>query len=128
MPASRSLAMCLHHSLAAERATRAGPRAFVLHTDLMADWRKQLARLESELAVPPLSRISGGGDRAADALGELVSPELVSARNNPSLPVGVQEPLCVPVRERIFTARIYVYVFIYTCLYTSILYYIYIYI
>jgi hypothetical protein len=78
LSSSLSHAMWLYHSLAAERATRAGPRAFVLHADLMADWRKQLARLEAELAVPILARVGGVGDGAADPRDAVVSPELQS--------------------------------------------------
>jgi hypothetical protein len=75
-----SLAMWLHYTLAAERSTRAGPRAFVLHADLMADWRKQLSRLEAELGIPLLNR-SSATSAAADARESVVSPELLSVRS-----------------------------------------------
>jgi len=51
MPVNRSCLIWLSYQLAAERATRNGPRAFVLMDDLMSDWRASLDRIEDSLGI-----------------------------------------------------------------------------
>ncbi len=66
----------LHHSLAAERATRGAQRAFVLYDDLMDDFRTPLRHCEAALGVvlANLSQKEGNG------AGSAVSPTARHAR------------------------------------------------
>ena len=72
---NQSLDLWLHYSLAAERSTRGGPRALILHSDLMQNWRGSLKKIEAVLGVPLLIH-----SRASSARDTVVSKELSSRR------------------------------------------------
>jgi hypothetical protein len=59
--------------LNAERATRGSMRAFLLYEDLIADWRKQLSRVEQVAALPLLT---GLDESTLAAVDEFVDPGL----------------------------------------------------
>ena len=84
---NQSLDLWLHYSLAAERSTRGGPRALILHSDLMQNWRGSLKKIEAVLGVPLLIH-----SRASSARDTVVSKELSSRRafRHESLPPRVQ--------------------------------------
>ncbi|RYD86003.1 MAG: glycosyltransferase [Verrucomicrobiaceae bacterium] len=50
-PKNKSLLIWMSYQLAAEQATRGGPRAFVTYESLMSDWRSCLDRLEKSLGL-----------------------------------------------------------------------------
>jgi hypothetical protein len=65
LPESGSAVVWLHHMLEAERMTRRIPRAVVLYTDLLHDWRGCMARAGAmaNIAWPtPPHRLQPGGD------------------------------------------------------------------
>jgi hypothetical protein len=66
--AGRTRDLWLHHSLAAERATRGAPRAFVLYDDLIDDFRAPLRRCAAALGVSLANLTQEGGASAGSAV------------------------------------------------------------
>jgi hypothetical protein len=79
--------------LETERATRGHPRAFIRYSDLLGDWRRELARVAAPLELPGLAAPEPARANAADAF---VDPQLHRSR------IGweqLEEPVPASVRE-----------------------------
>jgi hypothetical protein len=62
------LAMWMHHTLLAERATRGMPRAFVLYDELLRDGPGSIRKINEELGIRDWSASTGGGDQVSQFL------------------------------------------------------------
>ncbi len=78
LPEAETAAVWLHHMLEAERMTRTAPRAIVLYTDLLDDWRGCMARAGrvANLAWPDSTGLfrADNGDVALPSLRHHVAP------------------------------------------------------
>ena len=64
---AHALALWLRYTLDAEQATRSLPRVVMEYTNLLKDWRKELDRLRTELALPlPVNRNDSAIDSFLD--------------------------------------------------------------
>jgi glycosyltransferase involved in cell wall biosynthesis len=70
-PTEKSTLVWLAHLLAAERDSRGAPRVFVSYDDLLQDWRRCFARIESALDI----RLPAWNDAAAAEIDAFLSPE-----------------------------------------------------
>jgi hypothetical protein len=73
-------ALWLKYSLLAERCTRAVPRVFVEYNNLVADWRREVKRISTALAIDMETRDE-------EAIEEFLTPELLHQQD------------CGPVKE-----------------------------
>jgi hypothetical protein len=67
LPAAARAGAWANVSLETERATRGARRAFVRYEDLLADWRREIARVGERLELPQLSTPDPGRAAGVDA-------------------------------------------------------------